>query len=163
MNRVHEWKDYAMNAEKLDATASRFLAAWNSQDVEAVVDCYTADVAYRDPNTRGDVHGADAMRRYLGKLFGAWQMQWFLKKAYPLQEENGAAILWRATFQKKNKSRVLEVHGMDIVLFDGDRIKRNEVYFDRMRLLPILGLSGVLFLVHQILPKAKQRKRGESR
>ena len=147
-----------MTTEKLDGMAIRFLTAWNSQQVEAVVACYTDDVSYRDPNTRGVVHGSDALRRYLSKLFGAWQMQWFLKEAYPLQEEGGAAILWRATFQRKNRGRILEVHGMDIVFLTGDRIKRNEVYFDRMRLLPLLGLSGVLFFVRQMIPRVSKLK-----
>lgn len=39
--------------------------AWNRQDVEAVLDRYTPDVIYRDPNTRGAVQGREAMRRYL--------------------------------------------------------------------------------------------------
>ena len=151
-----------MNAEKLDALANRFLSAWNSQDVETVVACYTADVVYRDPNTRGEVQGADAMRRYLKKLFCGWRMQWFLKNGYPLQDENGAAILWRATFQKKNKTQILEVHGMDIVFVEGDRIKRNEVYFDRMRLLPLLGLPGILFSLRQMIPKNQITKKWES-
>ena len=53
--------------------AENFLSAWNSQDVERVVACYTDDVEYWDPNTRGVVKGADAMRRYLRKLFAAWE------------------------------------------------------------------------------------------
>lgn len=36
-----------------DLLVADFLAAWNSQDVERLLDCYTHDVRYRDPNTRG--------------------------------------------------------------------------------------------------------------
>jgi nuclear transport factor 2 (NTF2) superfamily protein len=49
--------------------AERLLEAWNSQDVDQVLDCYTADVRYRDPNTRGFVEGGEQLRRYLTKLF----------------------------------------------------------------------------------------------
>ncbi len=41
-----------MTQTELEAVATKFLEAWNSQDVEAVVACYTPDVVYRDPNTR---------------------------------------------------------------------------------------------------------------
>ena len=95
------------------------------------------------------------MRRYLRKLFDAWQMQWFLKEAHPLQQRNGAAILWRATFQKKGNGRVIEAEGMDLIVFEGDRIKRNEVYFDRMRLLPVFGLAGLFFSLRRLFSRAR--------
>jgi len=47
-----------VNQTELLTFAERFLDAWNSQDVERVVACYTEDVQYRDPNTRGMVEGA---------------------------------------------------------------------------------------------------------
>ena len=55
-----------MTQAELTRMAERFLSAWNTQDVERVVACYTDQVVYVDPNTRGEVRGADAMRRYLG-------------------------------------------------------------------------------------------------
>ena len=65
-----------LTREELETLARRFLDAWNSQDVEAVLACYTDDVVYRDPNTRGSVNGSDNMRRYLTKLFSTWSMTW---------------------------------------------------------------------------------------
>ena len=65
------------------AIAEEFLAAWNTQDVETVLGCYTEDVEYRDPNTRGTVTGHDALGRYLTKLFDRWQMHWALREAFP--------------------------------------------------------------------------------
>jgi nuclear transport factor 2 (NTF2) superfamily protein len=155
-----------MNAEQIEHMATRHLVAWNSQDVDAVLACYTSDVIYRDPNTRGEVHGSDAMRRYLRKLFDTWQMQWFLRQGYPLQEDNGAAILWQATFQRNNKSRAIKADGMDLVILEGDRIKRNEVYFDRMCLLPVFGVARVLFSVRQLFgtrESAREESSGEPR
>ena len=34
---------------------------------------------------------------------------------------------------------MVEADGMDIVLLEGDRIKRNEVYFDRAVLAPLFA------------------------
>lgn len=119
--------------------AEKLLAAWNSQDVDAVVDCYTPDCVYVDPNTRGAVEGAEAMRRYLGKLFGRWQMSWSLREAFALRDAEGAAVLWRATLRPVGGEREVEVDGMDLALVAGDRLSRNEVYFDRAALAPLLG------------------------
>ncbi len=105
--------------------------AWNRQDVEAVLERYTEDAVYRDPNTRGEVHGRDAMRRYLTALFSRWQMRWATRDFFLFGEADGVAVLWRATLQPKDSDRKVEVDGMDLLLMEGDRVKRNEVYFDR--------------------------------
>jgi len=124
---------------QLTAVAERLFDGWNRQDVETVVACYTDDLVYVDPNTRGAVEGADAMRRYLGKLFGRWEMHWSLRELFPLADVDGAAALWHASFRKPGGERTVEADGMDLVLLDGDRVKRNEVYFDRAVLAPLVG------------------------
>ena len=123
-----------MNQLQVVSFAEKFLSAWNTQDVERVVACYTDDVVYRDPNTRGEVLGADALRRYLKKLFGAWTMQWRLREAHPFSEREGAAVLWHATLQPTGSGPVVKLDGMDLVLMRGERIERNEVWFDRAAL-----------------------------
>ena len=127
-----------MNAQ-LETLADRFLDAWTSQDVERVLACYTDDLIYRDPNTRGDVRGANAMRRYLTKLFSAWQMTWTRREVYPLASPGGVVLLWHATFRKAGGDRTVEADGMDLVMLQGDRAWRNEVYFDRAILAPLLA------------------------
>jgi ketosteroid isomerase-like protein len=128
-----------MTKSQLTAIAERLFDGWNRQDVEAVVACYTDDLVYRDPNTRGAVEGAEAMRRYLGKLFGRWEMHWSLRELFPLADTDGAAALWHASFRKPGGEQTVEADGMDLVLLDGDRVKRNEVYFDRVVLAPLVG------------------------
>ncbi len=134
-----------MDHQRATALAERLLGAWNTQEVKRVVDCYTDDVRYRDPNTRGFVEGADAMSRYLTKLFDRWQMHWTLREAYPLREEDGAAVLWRATFRRTGTDACpdtwVEIDGMDLALAHGDRLARNDVYFDRSP-LQLLTASG---------------------
>ncbi len=125
---------------RLAELAEAFLAAWNTQDVEKVLACYTDDLVYRDPNTRGEIHGAEAMGRYLPKLFDGWQMHWATRAApLALAGQDGSAVLWRASFRRAGASQVVEADGMDLVILEGDRIKRNEVYFDRTVLLPLMA------------------------
>ncbi|BBX98058.1 nuclear transport factor 2 family protein [Mycobacterium lacus] len=131
-----------MDRERTTELAERLLEAWNTQEVERVVGCYTADVRYRDPNTRGFVEGSEAMRRYLTKLFGRWQMHWTLRDAYPLRDAEGAAVLWRARFRSKDNHAEVEIDGMDLALAQGDRLSRNDVYFDRAALAPLAAVGG---------------------
>ena len=69
-----------MEKKELTSLAEHVLARWTAQDVDAVLACYTDDVVYRDPNTRGAVEGKAAMRRYLTKLFAKWTMTWAVRE-----------------------------------------------------------------------------------
>jgi ketosteroid isomerase-like protein len=129
-----------MNEARLSELAERFIAAWNSQDVEQVVACYTPDVTYWEPGARGEgVRNEDGMRRYLRKLFATWKMHWSLREVHPFQSGQGAAVLWRATLRRAEGGASVEVKGMDLVVLEGERIKRNEVYFDRVALASLIG------------------------
>jgi ketosteroid isomerase-like protein len=117
------------------ALSEKVLAAWNRQDVEGVVACYTEDCVYLDPNTRGPVEGSEALRRYLTKLFARWKMHWSLKEFHTFQEQSGGAFLWSATLTPVDGGRTAEIEGMNLVMLQGNRLRRNEVYFDRMALV----------------------------
>jgi uncharacterized protein (TIGR02246 family) len=132
-----------MKQEGLHSFAEEFLDAWNTQDVERVVSVYTDDVVYLDPNTRGEVRGADALRSYLTKLFDAWEMHWSLREGYvAAADEDVATVGWHATLRKAGGEQEVEIDGIDLVVVEGDRIKRNEVYFDRAALAPLLAESA---------------------
>ena len=131
-----------MEKSQMYELAEKFMSEWNSHDVERVVALYTDDVTYVDPNTRGAVKGAEALRRYLRKLLGRWQMHWSMREAYLLDGKGGCAVLWHATFQKPGGGDQVEADGMDLVIMQDDRVKRNEVYFDRAVLAPLMGLGG---------------------
>lgn len=125
----------------LEPMARAILEAWSAQDVDGVLAHYTLDLVYRDPNTRGEVRGRDAMRRYLEKLFRGWTMRWSLREVHPLSGGEGAAILWRATFRAAGGDGEVQTDGMDLVRLRGDRIERNEVWFDRAALAPLQGAA----------------------
>lgn len=128
--------------EELKQLAATILAAWNDQDTAAVVSMYTDDVTYQDPNTDGAVEGAEAFGRYLDKLFSRWQMHWELRED-PLPHADGAGVtaLWKATLSPAGSERSVEVEGMDLIVLDGDRVRHNEVWFDRAALAPLLAAA----------------------
>jgi ketosteroid isomerase-like protein len=123
-----------MDRDEVLALSEKFLAAWNEQDVEKTVNCYTEDCLYLDPNTRGHVEGRDALRRYLTRLFQKWTMHWTLREFHSFGGEKGGAFLWHASLTPVAGGPTAEIDGMDLVQLEGGRLKRNEVYFDRMSL-----------------------------
>ena len=86
-----------MTVTNHEQIARRVLDPWNSHDVDRVVACYTPDLVYLDPGTRGPVRGAEAFRRYLTRMFGSWRMHWAAREVFPLAGTDGSAVLWRAT------------------------------------------------------------------
>lgn len=123
-----------MDRQEALKLAEAFLAAWNSQDVDRVLSCYTEDCTYQDPNTRGPVVGHEALRKYLSRLFQRWKMHWSLREFFLFADGSGAAFLWHARLSPASGGKAVEVNGMDLAVVDGARLRRNEVYFDRAAL-----------------------------
>ena len=124
-----------MDRDQTSRLAEKVLSAWNEQDVEGVLACYTEDCVYLDPNTRGPVVGHDALRRYLTRLFGQWKMHWSAREFFPLADDEGTAFLWHATLTPVGGGPTAAVDGMDLAVVRGGSLSRNEVYFDRMALI----------------------------
>jgi ketosteroid isomerase-like protein len=119
--------------------AQRAIEAWNTHDVERVLSCYTDDLVYKDPNTNGEVLGAAAFGRYLGKMFSLWEMHWKVERVFPFRETEGAAALWSATLRPRSGGEPIPVQGMDLTFVRESRLSRNEVYFDRLAIAGLLG------------------------
>jgi ketosteroid isomerase-like protein len=123
-----------MNREEAVELAERILSAWNSQEVDKVLSCYTKDCIYLDPNTKGKVSGHEALRKYLSRLFQQWKMHWSLREFFLFADQNGGAFLWHAKLTPANEGKASEIDGMDLVIIREGRMCRNEVYFDRTAL-----------------------------
>jgi hypothetical protein len=130
----------ASDLERLLRLADHVLSTWSGQDVEQVLGCYTDDLVYLDPNTRGPVVGRDAMRAYLTKLFSRWTMTWKRDgdEVFPLEGTDGVAIRWVGTLAPASESRSVDIAGIDLVILEGELIARNEVYFDRSPLAALM-------------------------
>ena len=127
-----------MDKPQLIEFAEKFLAAWNTQDVETTAGAYTDDVLYSDPNTKGVISGGADLRRYLKKLLGNWDMHYTLREVFPIAGEDGGAFQWHAKLARAGSEKSVEVDGMDLILIEGGRVKRNDVFFDRSVLAPLL-------------------------
>jgi ketosteroid isomerase-like protein len=124
----------AHTKERMVELANTMLDAWTTQDVARVLDTYTEDLVYTDPNTTRPISGRAAFARYLERLFSEWTMSWALREAHPIDGGAGAQVLWTGNFRRSAGGPIAKIDGMDLVLLDGDRIQRNDVVFDRTRL-----------------------------
>jgi len=127
-----------MADKQIQKLSENFIAAWNTQEVDKVASCYSENLFYTDPNIRGEITDQPALRRYLAKLFAAWKMHWTLKDVQVFRDMDGAAARWHATWQSAGGGKTVEADGMDFIAFKGDKILRNEVYFDRMVIADLL-------------------------
>ena len=120
-----------MNRDEISKLTEKLLSAWNSQDVDDLLTCYTEDCIYLDPNTKGPVNGHASLRRYLTKLFQKWKMHWSLREFFVLADKDGGAFLWHARMTPATGGKTIEINGMDLAIVSGEKLYRNEVYFDR--------------------------------
>ncbi len=127
---------------RIHAVAAQFMDAWSSHDLERVLALYTEDVEYNDPNLAAAIHGAASLERYLTRLFDEWWMSWELGETLPMAAGDSAAVMWRAQFRRVTGDRTVMVQGVDLVMLRGNRIRRNDVFFDRTPLAELGAASG---------------------
>lgn len=61
-------------------------------------------------------------------------MSWSLREFFLFADGNGGAFLWHAQLTPAAGGKTAEIDGMDLVMLRGEKLSRNEVYFDRMAL-----------------------------
>ncbi len=88
-----------MSDKRIQELAEKFIAAWNTQEVDKVAACCSEDLVYIDSNLKGEITDQQALRRYLAKLFVTWKMTWAIKDVQAFKNIDGAAVCWHATWQ----------------------------------------------------------------
>ena len=96
---------------------------------------YTEDAFYSDPAHPEGLKGHDQLREYFVKLLAA-NPNWVWEPVEVFPTLRGFTLKWRAVIPA-GKKKIVEF-GMDIVELEDGKIRRNEVYFDRSRLLESL-------------------------
>ena len=106
-----------------------WLDAWTAKDVERLLDFYTDDVVYKDPQTAAGVVGRDALRAYLTQLFGATPpMRYVADETWPIP--GGYCGRWICTMGENGE--VGRIRGFDLCILRGERIALNEVYVHQL-------------------------------
>ena len=121
-----------MQYDELAQFINSWLEAWTGNDPEQLLSYYSNDALYIDPANRNGLQGHNNILPYFKKLLAAnpdWV--WTLKELFPT--EKGATFKWHATIPVGDL--FIEESGLDILELEGSKITRNEVYFDRTKLL----------------------------
>lgn len=114
--------------------ADRWLPAWTGNDPEWLTDFYADDVFYLDPAIPAGVTGKPALLAHFRKLL-AYNPEWVWTQIEAIPMLDGFLNKWQARIPVG--STMLEIYGVCTVQLNAaGKIYRNEVYFDRSRLLP---------------------------
>lgn len=113
----------SLDLEKFNAV---WLRAWSDKDVPRLVNFYTEDAVYKDPQTAAGIKGHAALTAYLTGLFGATPpMTYTPDEIWPTP--NGYCGRWYCAMQGGGRMR-----GFDLVVLRGDKIALNEVYVHQL-------------------------------
>jgi 2-hydroxychromene-2-carboxylate isomerase len=116
-----------LSPEQAKAFAERWLPAWTGNDPDRLLSFYATEAFYADPHVKAGIEGKDALRRYFARLlarYPAWL--WTQTRSVPMQ--GGFVNLWHAKVPREHST--VELDGVCLVWLRGDKIIRNEVFFD---------------------------------
>lgn len=106
-----------------------WLKSWSGNKPENLLEFYTEDAFYLDPANPSGITGQEKLKAYFEKLLAKnpnWQ--WTVEEVMPT--EKGFTLKWKAMIPVHEK--LLRIYGLDMVELTGNKISRNEVYFDRV-------------------------------
>ncbi|NWF96499.1 MAG: nuclear transport factor 2 family protein [Candidatus Thorarchaeota archaeon] len=116
--------------------AKDWLDAWTGNDPEFLLSFYTDDALYVDPANRNGLRGKDEIRSYFVRLLDVYRdWTWVPLEVFPI--EKGMIVKWRCQIHIP-EIETIEETGVDIVEIRDGKISRNEVYFDRSRLVEVV-------------------------
>lgn len=122
------------HTDRLPELMNEWIDAW-SNDLQKLLMYYHPDALYYDPSLPEPIQGQQAIRSYFGALFRNFPgWKWEITELFLTAK--GCTVKWKALFPIDGRNVTLK--GLDIVEMEGDKIIRNEVYFDRTELLKAL-------------------------
>jgi hypothetical protein len=122
----------AMNLEEMSDFIENWLSAWTGNDPQRLAEYYHDEAIYVDPANREGLEGKKEILTYFERLLDYYQ-DWKWKPIEIFSTKKGCIVKWHCRIPVG--SEVLLEVGLDIVEFKDGLISRNEVYFDRSRLL----------------------------
>jgi ketosteroid isomerase-like protein len=115
-----------MPHESIRELIARHDEGWNSQDLDAIMACYTPDIVFANYNAGESAEGAPAVRDHLAGIFAGWPDLRFRGRRLYVSDEF-AVSEWTATATHRDGRR-LEWDGVDVFPFRDGLIARKDVY-----------------------------------
>ena len=113
------------SAAALEATIDRYNAAWNAQDLDAIVVLHAPGMVFEN-HTAGERIEGDDVRVHIARIFANWPDLAF--RGRRLYARDGLVVSeWTAT-ATDGEGRRLEWDGIDVFPFENGLILRKDVY-----------------------------------
>jgi hypothetical protein len=122
----------SMDKQQLFDFAKEWLATWTGNRPQELIEFYDDQATYYDPAHRDGLHGRDAILEYFTGLLEVYH-DWVWEPLEVFPTEGGMTLKWKCAIPVAGE--VICETGLDIVMLKGRKITRNEVYFDRTRLV----------------------------
>ena len=127
----------------------RYNDAWNRHDVDAIVAMHAPGMVFEN-HTAGERAEGDAVREHIAGIFAAWPdiafrtRRLYVREDLVVQEWTASAThtqeLRRGDLVAPPSGRRLGWKGLDVIPFEGGRVKRKDVYSDSVAILRQVGL-----------------------
>jgi hypothetical protein len=117
-----------MHKKDLVLFVDDWLESWTGNKPKQLLSFYTDDVFYLDPANQDGIKGKANLEIYFTKLLNKnanWK--WKVIEIFPTAK--GFTLKWEAIIPVLDKAFL--IYGVDLVEMSGNKICRDEIYFDR--------------------------------
>ena len=135
--------------EVLRQTIDRYNAAWNAQDLDAIMSMHAPDMVFEN-HTAGESAEGEAVRGHIGSIFAAWPdlvfttRRLYVREGLIVQEWTAAGThtqtMRRGDLVAEPSGKRIEWEGIDSIPFENGLVKRKDVYSDSVSILRQVGL-----------------------
>jgi steroid delta-isomerase-like uncharacterized protein len=136
-------------ADELQDAIAAYNDAWNAHDVEWIRAMHTSDMVFENHTAGERAEGEEAIA-HIASIFDSWPdiafrtRRLYVREDLVVQEWTATAThlkpLTRGEIVAEPSGRRIEWEGMDIIPFEGGKIKRKDVYSDSVAILRQVGL-----------------------
>jgi steroid delta-isomerase-like uncharacterized protein len=137
------------SAEALRETIDRYNAAWNAQDLDAIMAMHAPDMVFEN-HTAGESAEGEEVRAHIGSIFAAWPdlefttRRLYVREGLVVQEWTAAGThtqtMRRGDLVAEPTGKRVEWEGIDSIPFENGLVKRKDVYSDSVSILRQVGL-----------------------
>jgi steroid delta-isomerase-like uncharacterized protein len=136
-------------ADALERVIGDYNDAWNAHDLDAIMSMHAPDMVFEN-HTAGESAQGEEVRGHIGSIFESWPDIHFETRR--LYVRDGVVTQeWTATATHQNEMRRgdlvapptgerIEWRGIDVIPFEGGKVKRKDVYSDSVSILRQVGL-----------------------
>ena len=142
-----------LDGSRLQELIDRYNDAWNSHDVDAILEMHAEDSVFENHTTGDRNVGKEAIGNAIRGIFTVFPDLTFETRRRYIREDlvvqewtaRGTHLgkMNRAGLEVEPTGRQVEYRGMDVIPFEHGKVARKDVYSDGVTLLRQLGLTAI--------------------